>query len=197
MKKLLVAVFLLNFFLLQGQNKIEWDGKYSLKLSDFQSPSSQIGDVNIFSIQTGSTFDFEYVMNAVEFMMTKNFNDKVDCYFLRNNAVLIAPDSVMAYDLLAFAQYTFDLSELYARKLRKSLYENKNAFSKYNFYKEYFDKMQNDYVREYSDAGKMTNLGRDRKKLNELHRKVLKEIDDLSQFCKTCKPKKNRKKQHF
>lgn len=197
MRSTLILPLLFVISSLFGQNKIQWSENYKLKLSDFQSPSSQIGDINMYSIRPGSSFDFEFSMSGYEFMFTKNFNDKVDCYFARNAALLVAPDSSIANDLLSFAQYEFDLSELYARKLRKNLYENKGAFSSYDFFREYFEEIQNEYVQRYTQAGKETDMGRDKEKLNELHKKVLNEIKELSEYCKACKPtKKKRKKKN-
>lgn len=194
MRLILILPLLFVISSLFGQNKIQWSENYKLKLSDFQSPSSQIGDLNMYSIHTGSSFDFEFSMSGYEFMFTKNFNDKVDCYFSRHAAILVAPDSSFANDLLSFAQYEFDLSELYARKLRKNLYENKGAFSSYDFFHEYFEEVQNEYAQRYTQAGKETDMGRNREKLNELHKRVLNEIKELSEYCKTCKPAKKKRK---
>jgi len=86
MRSTLILPLLFVISSLFGQNKIQWSENYKLKLSDFQSPSSQIGDINMYSIRSGSSFDFEFSMSGYEFMFTKNFNDKVDCYFARNAA---------------------------------------------------------------------------------------------------------------
>jgi hypothetical protein len=48
--------------------------------------------------------------------------------FQRDAGSLIAPDTITANKLLDFASYEFDLSELYARKLRKEIYEQKGTF---------------------------------------------------------------------
>jgi hypothetical protein len=157
------------------------------------SPSTQVGNVNIYSLHTGSTFDFVYSMSSYEFMFTKNFNDKVNCYFSRHSASLIAPDSTFAIDLINFAQFAFDLSELYARKFRKELFENKGAFSNSDFFHEYYNEIQGEYVERYSNASITTDLGRNHEKLSELQKKVLDEIQELSEYCKTCKPKKRKK----
>jgi len=191
-RSLLIVLFVFIISGLFGQTKIEWTEGYKLKLSDFQSPSTKIGNVNRYFLQTGSSFDFEFSMSSYEFMFTKNFNNKVDCYFSRNIATLIAPDTSFANDLINFEQFAFDLSELYARKLRKELFENKAAFSSYDFFHEYFDKIQNEYTERYSEAGNVTDLGRNKDKLKELHKNVLDEIHGLSEFCKSCKPKKTK-----
>ena len=112
--------------------------------------------------------------------------------FTKSAAVLIAPDSTIANQLVNFAQYDFDLTELYARNFRKQLYEKKGAFSSARFFQPIYDTLQQQYVARDAEAGKLTNFGQDSGKLAELHNAVLQEIDSLSDFCKTCKPKKNK-----
>src|SRR5688500_13913553 len=77
---------------------VEWDGKYQLQFSAFQSPTTRIGGGNIYSLFGGSSFDFAFHMSNAEFMFTKNFNSKVNCTFKRNLASLVAPDSTRAMD---------------------------------------------------------------------------------------------------
>ncbi|HRB54651.1 MAG TPA: hypothetical protein PLD87_13320, partial [Bacteroidia bacterium] len=96
MRQVFTVLFLAFTGILHGQNKIEWDGKYQLQLSDFQSPASQIGEIDSYSLLTGSGMEFSFYMNNAEFMFTKNFNSKVNCSFNRNAASLVAPDSLIA-----------------------------------------------------------------------------------------------------
>jgi hypothetical protein len=60
------------------------------------------------------------------FYVSKEFK-KVNCPFQRDAGSLIAPDTITANKLLILL-YEFDLSELYARKLRKEIYEQKGTF---------------------------------------------------------------------
>src|SRR6478609_8493552 len=134
MRILLTFTLLIIGLLTNAQPIIEWNENYKLGLSDFQSPSTEVGPkVSIISLQSGSNIDFSFYMSNAEFITTKNFNSKVACTFNRKSASLIAPDTTSAMDLLAFSQYGFDMAELYARKLRKRLYEEKGAFSNASF----------------------------------------------------------------
>ena len=137
--------------------------------------------------------DFSFYMSSGEFMFTKNFNSKVNCTFKRDAASLIAPDSLVALDLLNFSRYEFDLSELYARKFRKRLYEEKGAFSDVSFFRPIYDEIQKEFTERHTLAGTQTELGRDIANLNTLHQEVLNEITVLSDFCKACKPPKKKK----
>ena len=193
MKRFFTLAFWAFVFIAKGQNTIEWDGIYQLQLSDFQSPATQIGGVTIYSLHSAASFDFSFSMTSGEFMFTKNFNPKVNCTFRRDAASLVAPDSIFANDLLGFARYEFDLAELYARKFRKRLYEEKDAFSDASFFQPIYDSVQMEFARRHTLAGKMTDVGRNGEKLQELHQEVLNEIQLLPDFCKMCKPSKKKK----
>ena len=93
-------------------------------------------------------------------MFTKNFNAKVNCVFNRGAACLIAPDTVLALDILNFAQYEFDLSELYARKLRRRIFEKKGAFSDAGFINPIYEEIQGELSERVSVSGKNTDLGK-------------------------------------
>jgi hypothetical protein len=189
---LIILLFLFSVPLI-AQNDIEWDGKYQLQLSDFQSKGTQIGNVKINSIHTASGLDFSIQMSNIEFMFTKNFNSKVNSTFKRDAASIIATDTTTANHLLNFAQYEFDLSELYARKLRKDLYINKGTFSDITFLQPLYDAIQKEYVQEHEVASKKTNLGQNEKIIKALDADVLKRIQELTDFCKSCKPPKKKK----
>lgn len=176
-----------------SQRIIDWDGTYQLQLSDFQSPLTEIAPVSVFGVNTGGGIDFAFHMSNTEFMFTRNFNAKVNCSFKPDVASLIAPDSATALCLLDFARYEFDLQELYARKFRKRLYEEKGAFSNVGFFRPVYDEIQKQYIERRNLAVKKSDLGRDKALLAELHQLVLTEIGTLADFCKACKPAKKKK----
>jgi hypothetical protein len=194
MKKAILFFLIIQALAINAQNSIEWDGIYQLQLSDFQSKATQIGsELSITSIHTASSLDFAFMMNNVEFMFTKNFNSKVNCSFQRDSGSLIAPDTITANKLLDFARYEFDLSELYARKLRKEIYQKKGTFSDISFLKVIYDQIQMEYTEAHATAAKTTNLGLETAKLAALQAEVLKQIDNFPDFCKSCKPPKKKK----
>ena len=188
---LILIVFSLT--IARAQDTIVWETGYKLKLSDFQSSSSKIGG-DTYRLETGSQIDFHYHISEEEFKKIKNFNPKVHCKFKRSAAALIAPDSVTALNLVKFSQYDFDLTELYSRKLRKQLHEEKHKYSNINFFKAIFEKIQTELNERRNTVGQETQLGRDKKKLRTLHNEVLKEIDALSNYCKDCDISKKKKK---
>ena len=193
MKRLFTLICIVYTQFSIGQNTVEWDGVYQLTFSDFQSPATEIGNSSMYSIHSGSGMYFSFYMSNAEFMFTKNFNSKVDCSFNRSSAALIAPDSSIAMNLLLFARYEFDLNELYARKLRKKLYEGKGTFSSIEFFKPFYEEIQSELSERHALAGKLTDIGSDREALASLHQDVINEINQLSDFCKQCKPPKKKK----
>jgi hypothetical protein len=126
-------------------------------------------------------------------MVTKNFNAKVNNTFKRESASLVAPDENSAKDLVAYARFQFDLTELYARKFRKKIFEEKGAFSNITFFRPIYETIQKELTERDTNAGKETDLGRKKEKLQVLHDQVLKEILALADFCKECKPAKKKK----
>lgn len=175
-----------------AQSALEWNEGRPLQFSDFKSPSTQIGGTNMYSLRGGSSMDILFQMSNAEFMFTRNFNSKVSCSFNQSAASLVAPDSAMAMDLLQFARFEFDLCELYSRKFRKRLHEEKGAFSNADFFRPIFDEVQREYAERLTTAGKETDLGRNREWLNKLHQDALKEMEQLPDFCKPCKPPRTR-----
>ncbi|MFV8442821.1 hypothetical protein [Flavobacterium sp. LB2P44] len=192
MKKIFIITFLLITVQINAQNTIEWDGKYQLQLSDFQSSATQIGNVKINSIHTASSLDFAFQMSNIEFMFTKNFNSKVNSTFKRDAASIIATDTTTANYLINFAQYEFDLSELYARKLRKEIYDRKGTFSDASFLQLIYNDIEKKYTEEHAITSKITDLGQNEKKLLEIRTDVLKRIQEYPDFCENCKPPKKK-----
>lgn len=178
-----------------SQSIIAWTPEYTLALSDFQSAQTEInGDLSSYAIFPGTSMDFLFQMSSYEFMFTKNFNSKVNCTFNRNVAVITAPDSIIAQQLVRFGQFTFDLAELFSRKFRKELYEQKGAFSSASFFQPIYNELQAKMNEISARVLKQTDLGREKDLLQEEHRKILTQIESLSDYCKECKPPKRKKK---
>ena len=103
--------------------------------------------------------DFSFQMSAYEFMFTKNFNSKVKTTFNRNLAVITATDTLDGpLQLVKYAQFYFDLTELYTRKFRQELYEQKGAFSDVSFFQPIFNRLQEELQAENARVSKATDL---------------------------------------
>jgi hypothetical protein len=193
MKLLLTPVLSLLILTSFGQTKIDWNRDYQIQLSDFKSPTTQIGMTNVYSLYQATNFDFLFSMTRGEFIFTKNFNSKVNCSFRPDASSLVAPDSATANALIGFAKYQFDLSELYARKFRQQLFEKKGVFSSVDFLRPIYDSLQSELTNRLTIAGRVTDVGRNKAKIGELHAEVSKEIAELADYCKSCKPAKKKK----
>ncbi|RED95288.1 hypothetical protein [Marinoscillum furvescens] len=194
MKFILVLILNLSATILFGQSVVEWAPTFELELTDFQSPQTEINEsFKSYSLYSGANIDFSFHMTTGQFMFTKNFNSKVATTFNRSAAVLTAPDSLTAHQLLNFGKYSFDLTELYARRFRKELNECKGAFSDVSFYKPIYEEIQANMNEEHARVLKQTDLGRKSDLLQMEHQQVLSEIEILSDYCKTCKPPKKKK----
>ena len=192
--RLLLLLVILSNGLIAQENRLEWEPFHSLSIQDFQGPKTAVNeDIDNVFVQSGVTLDFAFEMSNIELMFTKNFNDKVGCTFNRDAAVIMAPDSLRAKRLIALVSYDFDLSELYARKIRKELFENKKTFSDASFFQPYFDKMIAERNKVSSWVYTETDFGNKTALLEKEHQAVKKELTELSDFCKECKPQKKRK----
>jgi hypothetical protein len=195
MKSVFFLFFVLTLSTGFGQSIVIWTSEFELQLSDFQSPQSEINsDLTSYSIYSGSNMDFSFQMSNYEFMFTKNFNSKVKTIFNRKAGVITAHDSTTANQLVNFAQYSFDLTELYTRKFRQKMYEEKGAFSNVNFFKPIFEELQEQMNAESARVLKATELGKESELLTQEHQKVLSQIEQLMDFCLDCKPPKKKRK---
>lgn len=61
-----------------------------------------------------------------------------------------------------------------------------------DFCKPIYDQIQREFAERHATVGVQSDLGRNRDKHRELHQAVIEEIDKLSDFCKTCIPKKQK-----
>ncbi len=192
--KITVVLFFIGYYVFGQENTTEWSANFNLRLSDFQNPETEINEAasNVF-IQSGATIELAFQMNNLVFMFKKNFNKKITCNFHRGSAILIAPDSTRAKQLLRLAQFDFDLSELYARKIRKEIYENKKTFSNSNFFETFFNNMIGERNKISGKVYKDSDFGNNAVIVEQEHELVRKQIEVLSDFCKMCKPSKKNK----
>ena len=179
----------------QGQDKIEWTPEVELTIADYQSPSTEINKtLTMYSINSNASFEFGFAMSYGEFMFTKNFNNKVKTVFYRNSSYLTAPSDDLANELVGFGRLEFDLAELSARKFRKRLLESKGAFSNTAFFQPLYEEVSAEHRARHGELAKLTDMGRKVELLEEARGTIRTEINELSDYCRTCKPPKKKKK---
>lgn len=193
MKRFHFCLFLVCFNSSFAQDIIDWSPDYQIKLEDFQAKATSIDSNNVsFAIYPSTRMNFSFAMSSYEFMLTKNFNSKVSAIFTRSSSILRAPNKEFAESLLNYAQLSFDMTELYARKYRKNLYESKKTLSNYNFFEKSFESIEKEYSEKMLELNILTNEGQSEVRIAELRKQTLLEIETLSDFCKNCKPKKKK-----
>ncbi|WP_422355263.1 hypothetical protein [Roseivirga pacifica] len=194
---LFALTFLISSFAF-SQEKIVWSDSYKVSFNDFQSRESEVNsDLSSYTLHSGSIIEVDLTMSNFEFMVKKDFNNRVKSILDQRLALLAAPDTLTAKKLVALAQYDFDLSELYARKIRKEFYEKKGTFSDVKLFQDIYEKYNRELVEKISIIFKATSTEENDVFLQNEHTKVLEEISRLSDFCFDCKvpkKKKNRKK---
>ncbi|MBD1262608.1 hypothetical protein HZY62_18575 [Maribacter polysiphoniae] len=193
--KIFLLLVVLGYSAIGQEPKIEWDPDYQITINDFRASQTKIDkSVTSVYVQSGINIEFAVQMNNFVFMLTKNFNSKLACTFQKEAATLMAPDSVKANQLIKLVQFDFDLSELYTRKIRKELFENKKTFSDVTFFQPYFDKMIAERNTASAKIYSATDFGNNGALLKKEHDAVKKEILLLSDYCKECKPPKKERK---
>lgn len=194
-KRTLYYAVLAFFAQLAVAQKVTWDDQYLIQLEDFQNAGTEINDqLASYSLSAGTYMEFAMKKNAYAFAFSRGFNEYTSAIFNKSSAMLIAPDSMIADQLLMFARYSFDLTELYTRRFRQRMYEEKGPFSKVDFYQPIFEEINNELGTEHARVLKLTDLGREESILRAEHQKVREQIIELSDFCKGCKLPKKRKK---
>ncbi|MHA6248727.1 hypothetical protein ACXYMU_12370 [Pontibacter sp. CAU 1760] len=185
----LTLVLLLANYTAFSQAKIEWAANYRISAPDFEAqPPKSREDVTQSFLLAGS-LDYGYAMTNYEFMLTKNFNKHVTAYFTPANSWMQTGEQTDF--LLRYAQMEFDLLELYARKLRKRLYESKNALSNYDFFQQAYDEVIAEMGKkqvEMQDAALASEAS-----MTAYHQQIRKDIVELPDYCKACKPVKTKK----
>ena len=187
---LLCTIFLTS---LNGQEKILWTNDIVISEDAFKDtpPNLQADDLQEFKFHTA--FDFAYQMTTAQFAFTKNFNRYVEAFYIPQYSWMESGE--LTEDIILYSNLLFDISELYARKFRKSLYEAKKFGSSPDFFLKCYDEVQNDYVKYTSEIASKLRTSREWAEIiNEYSLEVQKEIDALFEYCYSCKPQKKKKK---
>ena len=142
----------------------------------------------IFGIKTArqesspsfAQFSLDYEARGIN-LFTKNFNKKVRNYLI-TSASWIDTTANVAHSL-RYQQTLFDISEVYARKMRKALKENKSRILKAATVVE---EVNTQYMTEFSKRriayDSETAFGADQAKQKEWEAQLQKELDELKDY---------------
>jgi len=182
---LLFLLFIL-CHIINAQNKIEWSDEYELKIEDFKASAPNTGSGQ--TVFPSTTIEYSLANYQLAF---SNLNSNVICHFLPSSSWL--DEGPNTKDLLGFAQVSWDLNELAARKLRKAFRENRMRLSK-NMVAELHEKVMAEVTAIQSQYSKETDFGTIPDKQQEWVIKTKNLLDEYSGYCKTCKPPKKKKR---
>ena len=170
--RFLILLFTLSYYISFGQNQIVWEEKRPLSWTDYHgTPDSK----SQFKAYTSSGIDFKTEMtNGVLSINVRAYFSQTDSWFKpdhRNNRLLI------------HEQLHFDITELYARKMRLRLSELTINPENFNtvvpaLYKGLMKEMI-DYQKKYDLE---TQHGISNEKQSEWERSVNKELENLNSY---------------
>lgn len=191
MKHFFTFFLLVTLNFLNAQTTIEWSKSEEITLASFKANVPNLAEDNVQQYIFAVSYDFSFQMQSMQFTFTKNFNKYVNAYYNPNLSWM--EDGELTDQLLLMANLDFDLVELYARKFRKRLFETKNIGSNVNFFDEIHKQIYSEYTSRVSVI--QSNIRSQDDTILYLETEIKQvnfEIDELSEFCKTCKPKKKR-----
>ncbi|MFD0993059.1 hypothetical protein [Tenacibaculum geojense] len=154
-----------------------WSETDHLKIDDFQlkieNNSNRILE---------SQFTINYESQGFDFLK-RNLNHRVQNIFIKNASWIDVSktDDIQYY--LDYHQVQFDLSEVYARELRKSLLFNKKKISRgFSEVKKLHDEILAELAIERTKLNNDTNFGNDKEKLKVWKKNIQNKLVALYEF---------------
>ncbi|WP_462250002.1 DUF922 domain-containing protein [Ferruginibacter sp.] len=161
------------------EKEIEWTASRKLTWEDFKGSPKTISNSNT-AAQTFCGFGFQ-TNNVTMFNKAKIFTTTS----FTTNLSWVRPDQKNRLDLLEHEQGHFDLCEVYARQLRKTLEEKKlTAFNLNTDANVIFKNVSKSYLERQELYESETQYGTDRKKQIEWTKLIASELNELSSFSK-------------
>ncbi len=179
-KNFLLTILLLNFTIVSsfGQvnnNYLLWSAEYKLTVEDFSIKTKQLETTPSFA-----QFSLDYQVSGFDFLM-KNFNKKVRNNFIRSASWI---DTTIDFSqTLNYQQTLFDLCEIYARKFRKALKENKRKIAKGTAI---IQQLNEQFISEFAQRriyyDRKTKFGSDETKQKDWELQIQKELTELANY---------------
>lgn len=175
----ILTLSLFVFTVAYSQNKdddrIYWSDRQKLIVDDFG-----IKTRNLESGATSADFAIDYDVSRFNFV-SKNFNKNVRNYMIKSTSQIDTTGNVQQY--LFYQQTLFDLSEIYARELRKALKENRKLLiSGTKVADELNWKVMSEFLDRRSKYTQETNSASDPVKQKEWEDQIAYELNELKDF---------------
>ena len=178
MKKILLLLLffpLITFSQNLQTGEFLWSKDRKLQKEDYQL---SIRDNNI---QIRSSINFSYQLRGFN-VFNNNFNKNIINKFSGNSSALdSSADHIPA--MVDYQQVNFDLSEVYARKMRKELLLHKNKLWKgFDYAEEIFNTLTSEFAKTQALMNEETNYGLNVQKLQGWKQKINDDLEVLSEF---------------
>jgi hypothetical protein len=179
MKKLFIFTLTIGLFL-KGYSQdnpdfLLWSSTHKLTIDDFG-----IKKDNSSSGLSFAQFSMDYSVNGFDFL-TRNFNKKVKNNMLKSASWI---DTTQNVELsLRYQQTLFDLLEIYTRKFRKELRDNRRQIAKgLSIVQEINSKVSSDFAKRRLEYDKETNSGTNTEKQLIWEQQIRQELLELSDY---------------
>lgn len=159
----------------KDNDRVYWHDRQKLIVDDFG-----IKTKNLESGATSAEFAIDYEVSRFNFV-SKNLNKNVRNYMVKSTSQIDVTGNVEQY--LLYQQTLFDLSEVYARELRKALKENRKLLiSGTKVADELNWKVMSEFLDRRSKYTQETNSAGDRTKQKEWEEEIAYELNELKDF---------------
>lgn len=162
-------------FAQENPDYLLWSSTRKLSLADFGIKKSNANTSASFA-----QFSLDYSVNGFDFL-TKNFNKKV-----RNSMIISASwiDTTSNIDAsIKYQQTLFDLAEIYARKFRKEIKENRKLIAKgLQFIEGINSRVSSEFSKRRLKYDEETKYGADSTKQQIWEQQISKELNELAAF---------------
>lgn len=157
-------------------DKLYWSDSERIAIEDFgiQSTDAKSG-------LSSAAFSLEYNVHGLSFM-AKNFNKRVWHYMVRSASQITMDENVNTY--IRYQQTLFDLEEVYVRKFRKALSENRKKFLLRNAFADELKEeiIGTDLIKRQTQYNNETNAAKNEEKQKQWETQIKKELNELKNY---------------
>jgi hypothetical protein len=189
MTKYFYILFLLLPICGYSQNELHWSEDYQLTVADYEAPAPNNGTLQTVS----GNFYVAYEMGGLNLITTRNLNENVSCYFQKDESFIGKEDKADTKLLLRYQQLIFNLYELQARNLRRKFFDDRTRLLTKGPSVLHQEALA-DHKKLLAQVEEETNHGYRSEVITEWLTWTSEELEKLSDFCKTCKPRKKNKR---
>jgi len=187
MTKYIYIFLLLLPFSVLAQDELHWSEDYLLSVSDYQATSPDLSNLQSVS----GTFYVSYEMGGLNLITNRNLNKYVSCYFQKDKSYISKSDKADTKLMLRYQQLIFNLYEIQARNLRRKFFDERTKLLTKGPGTLHSEALA-EHKKLLEQVEEETNEGSRSEVITEWLIWTKEELENLSDFCKTCKPRKKK-----